>query len=91
MIEDDEEMRSLLEDFLTEEGYEADSANRSSETFGKLAWKPFNLLITDIRMPGVAGWHILSPVKQFQSDMPVIVITAFGGGSLSSVYGERDR
>lgn len=79
VIEDDEEMRSLLEDFLREEGYEADSANSGSEAFGKLAWKPFNLVITDIRMPGVTGLDILSAVKKIQPNMPVIVITAFGG------------
>jgi DNA-binding NtrC family response regulator len=79
VIEDDEEMKSLLEDFLTEEGYEADSANNGSEAFGKLARKPFDLVITDIRMPGLTGLDILSAVKKFQPEMPVIVITAFGG------------
>ena len=79
VIEDDDEMRSLLEDFLREEGYETDSANSGSEAFGKLAWESFDLVITDIRMPGVTGLDILSAVKQFQPNMPVIVITAFGG------------
>jgi DNA-binding NtrC family response regulator len=79
VIEDDEEMRSLLEDFLKDEGYEADSANNGSEAFHKLAQEPFDLLITDIRMPGLTGLDILSAVKKFQLEMPVIVITAFGG------------
>ena len=41
--------------------------------------KPFDLVITDIRMPGLTGLDILSAVKKFQPEMPVIVITAFGG------------
>lgn len=79
IIEDDEEMRSLLEDFLKDEGYEADSANNGSEAFGRLAQEPFDLVITDIRMPGLTGLDILSSVKKFQPGLPVIVITAFGG------------
>ena len=79
VIEDDEEMRSLLEDFLKDEGYEADSANNGSEAFHKLAKEPFDLVITDIRMPGLTGLDILSAVKKFQVEMPVVVITAFGG------------
>jgi len=79
IIEDDEEMRSLLEDFLKDEGYETDSVNSGSEAFGKLAREPFDLVITDIRMPGLSGFDVLSAVKKFQLEIPVIVITAFGG------------
>jgi len=79
IIEDDEEMRSLLEDFLKDEGYEADSADNGSEAFGRLAQEPFDLVITDIRMPGLTGLDILSSVKNFQPKLPVIVITSFGG------------
>jgi DNA-binding response OmpR family regulator len=79
IIEDDQEMRSLLEDFLKDEGYEADSAHDGLEALAKLAQESFDLLITDIRMPGLNGLDILSAVKKFQFEMPVIVITAFGG------------
>jgi DNA-binding NtrC family response regulator len=79
IIEDDREMRSLLEDFLKDEGYKTDSANNGSEAFGKLAREPFDLVITDIRMPGLSGFDVLSAVKKFQLELPVIVITAFGG------------
>jgi len=79
IIEDDEEMRSLLKDFLEDEGYEADSADNASEGLRKVGLQPFDLVITDIRMPGLTGLDILSAVKKFQPAMPVIVITAFGG------------
>ncbi len=79
IIEDDEEMRSLLADFLREEGYEADSVDNGSEAFRILAQEPFDLVITDIRMPGLTGLDVLSAIKKFQFEIPVIVITAFGG------------
>ena len=79
IVEDDEEMRSLLKDFLADEGYEADSARNGSEALLKLAKESFDLVITDIRMPGLTGFDILSAIKKLELGMPVIVITAFGG------------
>ncbi len=79
IIEDDEEMRSLLADFLKDEGYEADSVDNGSDAFQTLAREAFDLVITDIRMPGLTGFDILSAIKKFQLEIPVIVITAFGG------------
>ena len=79
IVEDDEEMKSLLKDFLADEGYEADSAHNGSEALLKLAKESFDLVITDIRMPGLTGFDILSAIKKLELGMPVIVITAFGG------------
>jgi len=78
VIEDDEEMRSLLEDFIEEEGYGVDSVGDGSEAFRKLAKGSFDLIITDIRMPGLNGLDILPGLKQIQPGIPIIVITAFG-------------
>ena len=78
IIEDDEEMRSLLKDSLEEEGFETDSVSNGSDAFRKLVKESFNLIITDIRMPGLTGLDILPGIKQLQPEVPVIVITAFG-------------
>ena len=78
IIEDDEEMRALLRDCLVEEGVEADSAKNGSEAFRILAKESFDLVITDIRMPGLTGLDILPGIKKLQPQASVIVITAFG-------------
>lgn len=78
VIEDGKEMRSLLEDFIEEEGYGVDSLEGGSEAFRKLAKESFDLIITDIRMPGLNGLDILPGLKQIQPGIPIIVITAFG-------------
>jgi DNA-binding NtrC family response regulator len=79
IIEDDEEMRALLRDSLVEEGIEFDSAENGSEAIRKLLEGPFDLVITDIRMPGLTGLDILPGIKKLQPETRVIVITAFGG------------
>src|SRR4030066_2034125 len=79
IIEDDDEMRSLLKDFVLAEGYEADSVEKGTYAFKKLMTESFALIITDIRMPGFSGLEILPELKKFQPDTPIVVITAFGG------------
>ena len=78
IIEDDEEMRALLRDSLVEEGFEFDSVGDGSEAIRKLVKEPFDLVITDIRMPGLTGLDILPGIKKLQPETCVIVITAFG-------------
>lgn len=78
IIEDDEEMRSLLKDILDEEGFDTESASNGSGGLQELTKGPFDLVITDIRMPGLTGLDILPVIKRLQPEVPVIVITAFG-------------
>ena len=78
IIEDDKEMRSLLEDILDEEGFETESVSNGSEGLQELAKEPFDLVITDIRMPGLTGLDILPGIKKLHPDAFIIVITAFG-------------
>jgi DNA-binding response OmpR family regulator len=78
IVEDDEEMKSLLKDFIEAEGFETDSASNGSEAFRKLAKESFDLIITDVRMPGLTGLDILPGVRKLQPEASIIVITAFG-------------
>ncbi len=78
IIEDDSEMRSLLIDFLRDDGYEVDSAGNGSEALLKLTQGPFDLIISDIRMPGLTGLDILPGIKKLQPQVSIMVITAFG-------------
>jgi DNA-binding NtrC family response regulator len=78
IIEDDEEMRSLLKDFFVEEGCETDSVSNGYEALEILIKKRFDLIMTDIRMPGLTGLDILPRIKKLQPGVPIIVITAFG-------------
>ncbi len=78
IIEDNQEMRSLLKDFFEGEGFEVDSVDDGAGAFPKLARMSFDLIITDIWMAGLSGLDILPAVKRINPHIPVIVITAFG-------------
>jgi two-component system response regulator AtoC len=89
IIEDDEEMRSLLEDFLKEEGFETNSVGNGSEAFRILVREIFDIVITDIRMPGLTGLDIIPGVRKLQPETNIIVITAFGSEEVHQKSIER--
>jgi DNA-binding response OmpR family regulator len=79
IIEDDEEMRSLLKDFFQEEGFETDSASNGVDGLRILSKDRFDLVITGIRMHGLTGLDILPKIRGLKPETPIIVITAYGG------------
>ncbi len=78
IIDDDEEMRSLLKDFFEGEGFETDSANSGAEAMRRLSENHFDLVITDIRMPGLTGLDILPRIRRLKPEVPIVVMTAHG-------------
>jgi len=78
IIEDDEEMRSLLRDFFEEEGFETDSVSNGIDALEKLSENHFDLVITDIRMPGLTGLDILPTIRRLKPETPIIAMTAYG-------------
>jgi two-component system response regulator (stage 0 sporulation protein F) len=78
IIEDDEEMRSLLKEVIEEEGYEAESVDKGTYAFRRVMRRSFDVIVTDVRMPGFSGLDILPGLRRLQPDTPIIVITAFG-------------
>jgi len=80
VVDDDSEMRSLLEDFLRTSGYEVNSfespigALKVLESQGN----QFDLVISDIRMPHMDGFEFVKEIKKFNFELPVVLITAFG-------------
>lgn len=84
LAEDDREMRRLLELRLRREGYDLDSCENGFEllqhidTFSEEKSSKFDLIISDIRMPGFTGMEILDYVNSNGGAPPVILITAFG-------------
>ena len=80
VVEDDSEMRALLNDELSDEGYEVIQAGDAAEAAVRVSRESFDLVITDMKMPKLGGLELLPVVKEACPDLPVIVITAFADG-----------
>jgi DNA-binding response OmpR family regulator len=89
IIEDDEEMRSLLKDFFEEEGFETDSVSNGVDALRMLSKDHFDLVITDIRMPGLTGLDILPRIRSLKPETLIIVMTAYGSDDVRRRSFER--
>ena len=81
-VDDDGLVRRSLEILLREAGYDPTVASGGQEALGFLAQHHFDLLITDIRMPGMDGLQVIQSVRQYCHEMkkqpiPEIVLTAY--------------
>jgi two-component system response regulator PilR (NtrC family) len=78
VIEDEKSMREVLRILLEEEGYELTTAADGLEGIERIRGSIFDLVITDIKMPGADGFEVLRTVKEVAPDTVVIMVTAFG-------------
>lgn len=84
MVADDEEIiREMLFSYLSEEGYQVEMASDGREALTKVQSQDFDVVITDIRMPGPNGMEILRAAKTRNADTEVIVMTAFSTEDLA--------
>ncbi len=78
IVEDDEVMRFTLRELLDQRGYEVVEAE-DAETAIEIAQKEsIDLVILDIRLPGMSGLKALPILQQIDVTLPVIIITAYG-------------
>lgn len=78
VIDDDMRMKQLIEEILSEEGYNATAVSDSREAIILLKERHYDIVITDLKMPYVDGIQVLTFAKQFHPDTLVIMITAHG-------------
>src|SRR5262245_33697632 len=91
LAEDDLEMRRLMGDALRRRGYEVIEARNGTELLDLLTdWllepspcSPYDLVISDHRMPGFTGLGVLEGLQDFGGAPPFVMITAFGGSDFA--------
>jgi CheY-like chemotaxis protein len=85
LADDDPDLRALLSEVLREEGYDvliAESGVQLLDLIGPalLGWSddpPAELVVSDLRMPGLTGLSVLGGLRELNWQMPFILITAF--------------
>jgi DNA-binding NtrC family response regulator len=77
IVDDEQVVRDSLVHWFTEEGYEVEASESASDALSKLASREIDLVIADIRMPGIDGIELLEKIKAEQLDAGVIVMTGY--------------
>jgi two-component system response regulator CpxR len=78
VIDDDQELTSMLREFLAGEGFEVECAENATAGLAAMEKQPIDLLVLDVMLPGASGFDVLRSLRQSQSRLPVIMLTARG-------------
>lgn len=77
VVDDEEIVCESVKRILEEEGYEVESALSGREAFEKMSETPFDIVITDLKMPGIDGMEVLRTIRRDYPNTIVIMITGF--------------
>lgn len=78
VVEDDESLRRVTQVQLQQAGYEVATASCAREALAMLEKSPQDLVLTDLKMPGMSGVELLRRIKADYPEIIVVVVTAFG-------------
>ncbi|MGH7848208.1 MAG: sigma-54-dependent transcriptional regulator, partial [Candidatus Binatia bacterium] len=78
ITDDDEVSCQLFAEVLEGEGYHANQAHSGEEALARIHEKPHDLLLADVRMPGMTGLDLTRAVRKEYPCLPIVVMTAFG-------------
>src|SRR4029077_13526760 len=82
LVGDDEaSIRDLLENTLTMSDYQVDTAPDGRSALERMRMYSYDLLISDLKMPGMDGLTVIREARRLKADLPVIVITGFSSES----------
>ncbi|MFT6142356.1 MAG: DNA-binding NtrC family response regulator [Myxococcota bacterium] len=78
VVDDDRGVRTALRVNLSKAGHSVTLATNVEEALAALRSSPFDLVITDVKMPGETGLALLGRIREAWADTPVIVMTGYG-------------
>ncbi len=85
IIEDDDLSRKLLKKALSMNGHRIEEAPEGAEGLSKFKADSFDLVITDLSMPGMSGWEVAKGVKEQNPEVPVVLLSGW------AVQHEREK
>jgi DNA-binding response OmpR family regulator len=76
VVDDERIMRITLAEILSLEGYDVTAVDSGQEALARLEQGPFELMLTDLRMPGIDGVQLIEAARRLAPQMIIIVLTA---------------
>jgi heterodisulfide reductase subunit A2 len=77
VVDDEKIVRESMKEWLKEEGFSVTTADSGQRALDLMTDQPFNMMLTDIKMPGMDGVELLEKVKQINQELCVIMMTAY--------------
>jgi two-component system response regulator PilR (NtrC family) len=77
IVDDEEAIRELLKKFFRQEGFEVWEARNGTETLKLVKRKKFDVVLTDLKMPGLDGLGVLEKIRETSSTTAVLILTGY--------------
>lgn len=77
VVDDEASIRDLLAKTLALAEYDVDVAPDGRTALERMRLQPYDLLIADLKMPGIDGLSVIREAKRYKADLPVIIITGY--------------
>jgi two-component system response regulator PilR (NtrC family) len=77
VVDDELSMREFLKILLEKEGYDVNAVADAASAIESVNSEKYDLIISDIKMPGMGGLTLLEKIKEIDNSIPVIMVTAF--------------
>ena len=78
IVDDEEDFVSTLAERLVLRGFQVEVAMRGMDALRHVREDDFNVLILDVKMPGIGGLDLMAEIKQKHPDLPVVLLTGYG-------------
>lgn len=76
VVEDEKDLNRTMCSFLGRSGFEAVGALNANEAYDEMYGKMFDLIISDIMMPGIDGYEFAKTVRELNQEIPILFVTA---------------
>ena len=83
VVDDHELYRKAVERILARAGHQVSTARDAGEAMQSVTSEPLDLVLCDVKMPGISGLELVRQIRELQPDLPCIVITGYGGAEAS--------
>jgi signal transduction histidine kinase/ActR/RegA family two-component response regulator len=78
VVDDEPSVRELLHELLESEGHVVVTASNASDALVLFRASKFDVIYTDIGMPGMSGWELARAIRELDAEVPMVVITGWG-------------
>ncbi len=77
IVDDDETLCSILKETFSTGEYQCETATSAEDALERISKTPFDIMLTDISLPGMKGFELTAQAKKMRPDMPVVIMTGY--------------
>jgi DNA-binding response OmpR family regulator len=79
LVDDEPELVFTMQERLDLRGYEVDAVTSGEEALGLVARNAYDVVVVDVKMPGMSGGEVMIEIRELRPGLPVILLTGHGG------------